>query len=110
MGVKLYSAEYENEWNEFIGKAANSTFLFHRSYLGYHADRFQDHSLLYFEEGILQGLFPANIKGSTLYSHQGLTYGGFVLKDFDNQDLKKRFTDSVFQFLSKIGINKIILK
>lgn len=70
----------------------NGTFLFLRSYMDYHADRFIDHSLMYYsDKGKLLAVMAANEKqvasadtktGETqkiLYSHQGLTYGGFVL-------------------------------
>jgi uncharacterized protein (DUF486 family) len=43
-------------------------------------DRFQDYSLLIFEEDKLIAVLPANRVGETVYSHQGLTYGGLVYK------------------------------
>lgn len=57
----------------------NGTFLFLRDYMEYHSDRFEDHSLMYYKDGSLLSLLPANRKSDALWSHQGLTYGGFVL-------------------------------
>ena len=45
----------------------------------YHQDRFDDFSLMVFKGEHLIGVLPANRVKKTVYSHQGLTYGGLVL-------------------------------
>ena len=45
-----YTSEYYNLWNDFVAKAKNATFLFHRDFMEYHSDRFVDYSLLIFDE------------------------------------------------------------
>jgi len=82
MKVELYHSEYKVAWNEFIDIAKNATFLFKRDFLEYHKQRFQDYSLIIREEdGNIAGLLPANITDTNeVISHQGLTYGGFILK------------------------------
>ncbi len=77
--VRRYSEDYKDTWNEFVRHSKNGTFLFDRNYMDYHSDRFCDHSLLFYNKNTLCALLPANVNGDTLYSHQGLTYGGFVL-------------------------------
>lgn len=79
--VRRYSSEYFELWNAFISIAKNATFLFHRDFMEYHSDRFQDFSLLVFEGEKLVSVIPANREGDTVFSHQGLTYGGFVFSD-----------------------------
>ena len=76
--VRRYNSEDYAIWNDFISKAKNATFLFHRDFMEYHSDRFVDFSLLIFENNKLISILPANEVDSTIYSHQGLTYGGFV--------------------------------
>ena len=44
----------------------------------YHSDRFKDYSLLFYRDGQLVGLLPANIRNDTLFSHEGLTFGGVI--------------------------------
>ncbi|HUR80221.1 MAG TPA: GNAT family N-acetyltransferase, partial [Thermoanaerobaculia bacterium] len=45
----------------------------------YHADRFEDRSLLFFDSADrLVAVLPAHRRGTELISHGGLTYGGFV--------------------------------
>lgn len=92
MQIIRYTSDKIQEWDEMVKVSKNGTFLFLRSYMDYHADRFTDHSLMYYsDKGKLLAVMAANEKqvdsadtktGETqkiLYSHQGLTYGGFVL-------------------------------
>ncbi len=76
--VRRFKTQDTDLWNAFIAEAKNATFLFHRNFMEYHADRFQDYSLLVFEDEKVVAVLPANVEGDTLFSHQGLTYGGFI--------------------------------
>ena len=81
MQINLYqcgSQQFE-EWNEFVAKSKNGTFLFDRRFMDYHADRFQDYSLMFYDNDRLQAVMPAHVNGDTLVSHGGLTYGGLVM-------------------------------
>ncbi len=79
--VKKYQIEDYSLWNEFVAQAKNATFLFHRDFMEYHKERFEDYSLLVFDcKNVLKAILPANRVGDTLFSHQGLTYGGLVFK------------------------------
>ena len=51
--VKQYTQKQIQEWNEFIGDSRQGTFLFNRYYMDYHADRFQDASLMIYRKGQL---------------------------------------------------------
>ncbi len=76
--IERYNEKFLEDWNDFLGFSKNGTFLFHRSYMDYHADRFIDHSLLIYLETSLIALLPANEKDSSINSHGGLTYGGLI--------------------------------
>ena len=44
----------------------------------YHSGRFKDYSLMvYSDKGKLLTILPANYRNDRLYSHEGLTFGGF---------------------------------
>jgi len=76
----------------------------------YHSDRFQDFSLLVFEEDQLVSILPANKVRDTVFSHQGLTYGGFV---FDNKIKLGEVIDiikDVMVFLHSVDITTFQLK
>ena len=77
--VKRYESKYFDDWNAFISTAKNATFLFNRNFMEYHSDRFKDFSLMIYDQEKLVAVLPANRVGATVFSHQGLTYGGLVL-------------------------------
>lgn len=76
--IERYTAERADAWNAFVQQSKNGTFLFDRGYMDYHADRFADASLMCRRNGRLYAVLPANRAGDTIYTHQGLTYGGLV--------------------------------
>lgn len=102
--VRLYQGnDYEN-WNAFIGQAKNATFLFHRDFMEYHNDRFQDYSLIVLDGEKWVAVLPANVVGNEVFSHQGLTYGGLVY----NEKVKLASIIGVFKsVLSFLNDNKI---
>ena len=51
-------------WNTFVSKAKNATFLFHRNFMEYHKNRFQDFSLVVQEDQKWVAVLPANIVGA----------------------------------------------
>lgn len=74
-----YTAENKEAWDAFVRESKNATFLHQRDYMEYHADRFPDHSLLFFSDDELVALLPATAKDDVLHSHAGLTYGGLLM-------------------------------
>jgi len=108
--VKLYQHNDFENWNSFIGKAKNATFLFHRDFMDYHSDRFQDYSLIVLDKEKWVAVLPANVVGNEVFSHQGLTYGGLVY----NESLKLasviEIFKSVLSFLDENRIEKLQLK
>ncbi|PXY39068.1 GNAT family N-acetyltransferase [Flavobacterium cheongpyeongense] len=108
--VKKYTENHYKTWNDFIAQAKNATFLFHRDFMEYHKDRFEDYSLMVFEGGKLVAVLPANIDQDTVYSHQGLTYGGLVY----NEKFKLASVIQIFKcilfFLNSSAIQKLQVK
>lgn len=108
--VKLYQETDYTKWNDFIGQAKNATFLFHRDFMEYHKDRFEDFSLLVYENEKLVSVLPANRVNDVVYSHQGLTYGGLVY----NEEVKLFSVIEIFKsilfFLNENRITKLHLK
>ena len=77
-----------------------------RDYMEYHADRFDDYSLMYYKDDKLLSLLPANKRGEALWSHQGLTYGGFVLTNKAHIVEIGEMFDETMQFLHEEGIKE----
>lgn len=110
MEIRRYRREDKELWNSFVSKARNATFLFDRNYMDYHADRFDDNSFMFYHKGKLKAVLPANVAGDTLYSHQGLTYGGLLLdKKTTVEDVLECF-DSLNSWLRENGISKVVYK
>lgn len=110
MEIRRYRREDKELWNSFVSKARNATFLFDRNYMDYHADRFDDNSFMFYHKGKLKAVLPANVAGDTLYSHQGLTYGGLLLdKKAIVEDVLECF-DSLNSWLRENGISKVVYK
>lgn len=81
--VRPYRNEDKALWDSFVRESKNGTFLLERDFMEYHRDRFNDCSLTLWDEGKLVALMPANWEEatSTVWSHQGLTYGGLVMSN-----------------------------
>ena len=41
--IVRYTADKASEWNEFLIRSKNGTFLFDRRDMDYHSDRFEDY-------------------------------------------------------------------
>jgi len=108
--IRRYTPADKPLWDKYVAKARNATFLFFRDYMDYHSDRFEDHSLLFFVGNHLHSILPANIVGSTLYSHQGLTYGGLLMDaEVTAADVIQLFKE-LNAYLCQCGIRKVVYK
>lgn len=110
MEALRYTPAMEEEWNRFAAKARNSTFLFHRGYMDYHADRFTDHSIVFRHKNSVRGLLPLNIDGDTAWSHQGLTYGGLIVDDKAGVEDVTRMFSLTNDMLRGQGVRRIVYK
>lgn len=54
--------------------------MFLRDFMEYHQDRFKDASYLVYKKNTIVAVLPANKQGNEIISHQGLSYGGLILK------------------------------
>jgi hypothetical protein len=108
--VKRFESHNTAIWNAFVNQAKNATFLFQREFMEYHSDRFKDYSLLVFENEKVVCLLPANIVEATLFSHHGLTYGGFVFSEKCKLGEVINIMKSVLYFLHQNKIDTLQLK
>jgi GNAT acetyltransferase-like protein len=115
MTVKKFSKEWDKDtWDEFVSIGKNKSFLFYRDFMDYHSDRFVDTSYMIFDEkSTLIALIPANIsnlKPGTIISHEGLTYGGIIVK----KDVKLKTVIGIFyhflKYLNQDSVESFQLK
>lgn len=80
--------------------------------MDYHSDRFTDRSLVACDRsGRIVAALPANIGGDTLHSHQGLTYGGWILpkRHFSLMSMLELW-DSSLELMRQSGIMRLVYK
>ena len=108
--IKIYEPSDYSIWNAFISSAKNATFLFHRDYISYHKSRFEDYSLLVYKNDLCVALLPANVVGTTVFSHQGLSYGGLVYNEYLNLEAVIACFEAVLVFLTAKGMDRLHCK
>lgn len=109
--IEKYRPQSKQEWDEAVKCSRNGTFLHLRDYMDYHSDRFADFSLVARDGDNIVAVLPACREGRTLYSHQGLTYGSWLVqaRHFDITTMLEVW-DAAMQFLQSEGIEEMIYK
>ena len=108
--VQRYTTEKLEEWNDFVKNSKNGHFMFDRHYMDYHADRFCDHSVKVFDKNKLIAVMPANADGKFLHSHQGLTFGGFIVTNKMTQAVMLNCFSHLIDYAKSKGFISIIYK
>ena len=107
--IERCTDSHSNAWDDFVERSKNGTFMLTRKFIAYHGDRFTDASLLVYKKEKLIAVFPANSDGHTIYSHQGLSYGGLVLpKQIKLSDVLAAFAVLLKYYADKGFLNLII--
>lgn len=110
ISIRTYRKEDYHLWNTFVTEAKNATFLFHRDFMEYHQNIFEDFSLMIFSEKKLIGIFPAHRIDDKFYSHWGLTYGGLVTKENFRTQIFINIFENIISFLKDNGFRKLFWK
>jgi len=111
MRVEQYDLSHREEWNAFLKTSKNGTFLFHRDYMEYHADRFKDYSLLcYNEKEKIIALLPACVEDKVVTSHGGLTYGGVICNEKMTAATMLELFSAIIEFMRRDGVRKLVYK
>lgn len=108
--VIKYSPEYREEWDRLISTSRTPMFMFMRGFMEYHADRFTDHSLMFYDSGELIGALPASEKGGVLCSHAGLTYGGMISTPRMKQHTMLECFEALLAHAAASGAEELIYK
>ena len=115
MKIEPYIENLKSDWNNFVDGAKNSHFLFKRDYMDYHKDRFEDFSLMiYDDKDKLISILPASISNNDgkkiLVSHGGLTFGGFLTNEKMKVETMLEIFDTVKDFLRQQNFSSLIYK
>ena len=108
--IERYYDSLSNVWDDFVERSKNGTFMLTRRFIGYHGNRFEDASLLVYKNQKLIAVFPANCKENTVYSHQGLSYGGLILpKQIKLKDVLTVFGE-ILKYYNQNGFSNLLIK
>ena len=109
MRIRLepYTPAHAPAWNAWVAGSRNGTFLFDRGFMDYHADRFEDASLMAYDGARLVAALPAHRDGDRLVSHAGLSYGGFVLGDGAGQRSVLALFDALLPWMGAHGLSSL---
>ncbi len=110
ISIRRYGDSDQALWDAFNQKTKNRLFMFDRNYMDYHRDRFQDHSLLFYQEEELIAVFPACEREGKLFSHAGLTYGGFLTNTGMKQHTMNDCFEALIQYSREQGFESLTYK
>ncbi len=108
--IKRYNQNDAAAWDAFVDASKNGTFMLKRGYMDYHADRFADHSLIFYHDEELVALLPASQHGEELRSHGGLTYGGMITNRKMTVQLMLSLFDTLREYMQENTIARVIYK
>lgn len=113
MKCVVYNSQYKDVWNDTVHRSRNATFLHLREYMDYHADRFVDVSLLFFNDkekclACLAATFQKET--ATISSHAGLTYGGLLLTPEATSEVVRQMLVLAAEHFLSLGCKRLIYK
>lgn len=110
VSIETYKDSYKADWNDFVDSSKNSTFLFNRDFMDYHSDRFEDFSLMVYNKSELVAILPLNIINKNVYSHQGLSYGGLIVKTVIKFEKFLELFIHILKYLNEKSIVNLYIK
>lgn len=110
LSVRPYAPTDADAWDAVVAESRNGVLLHRRGYMDYHAERFTDGSLIVERHGVPVAVFPANVLGTTVVSHGGLTYGGLISTNALRAESTLEVFGQIGAFYRSLGVDKVIYK
>lgn len=108
MKVRRYRNHDRPAWDAFVRSARNGSFPVERGYMDYHAERFDDTSLVVQHgDGALRSLLPAHREHDTCVSHGGLTFGGLVMHPCSGAHEVRQVFEALIPALRELGFVRL---
>ena len=76
----------------------------------YHGERFADYSLLALAAGKLVAVLPAETENGKVFSHRGLSYGGWVFGLGVDVEMVRAVVLEGFNFLKEVGFESLYIR
>ena len=110
INIRRFEPSDKSQWDYFVNRSNNGTFILLRDFMDYHKHRFQDHSLLIFSNNELISVFAAHETGKQIHGHQGLTYGGYLFPKQLSLLLKEEILIQTFAYYKNLGFKEVNIK
>jgi hypothetical protein len=108
--ISKYRPLLKEQWDCFIDESKNGTFMQKRDYMEYHKNRFDDFSLLFYYKERLVAILAACWEGETLFSHKGLSFGGFITSRKMTTAIFETVFNAFLQYCRENGFSTLVYK
>lgn len=105
-----YSPDLKKDWGRVLQKATNATLMHERDFLAYHSPgKFQDCSVILYNNSKPVAVFAAHREGEMVYSHQGLSYAGLIQVPCSFDQKLEQFK-ALMKYFEGLGISHLQIK
>jgi len=108
--VRSYTSDEQSIWDDFVNHSKTPMFMFNRGFMDYHADRFEDASLMFYRDDELVAVLPASRHGEEVRSHGGLTFGGMISGEKMKQHTMLECFEKMMEYLRTQGVSSLVYK
>jgi len=108
--ARYYTAADKRAWDDLVDASRTPLFFFKRDFMEYHADRFEDCSLVICDGDDIVAALPASRHGSVVRSHGGLTYGGILTRSGSRSVATRDALDATLEFYAGTGVQSLLYK
>ena len=111
MTVEPYQPHLKPEWDMVVEQSRNGTFLHRRDYMDYHADRFEDMSLIARDDsGRIIAVMPLIAAATPLPVMEALPYGGWLMTPRADMIAMTEVWMLMTALLADMGIARLIYR
>ena len=106
-----YTPDDSKCWDDVVTRSRNGIFQHYRAYMDYHSDRFTDCSIMAADShGRIIAVLPANAEGTTVFSHHGLSFGGWLMTPDADMNRMMEVWQAMEEYYREKGFKEIIYR
>ena len=109
MRIEKYDESLQLEWDGFIDRSINGLFQHKRSFINYHGDKFDDHSLMIYDGNRLLGCIAGVVKGEVYVSHPGLGLSEIIVKKGSTRKYRAILVE-LLTYLSSLELTELVVR
>ena len=110
MIIRKYETSDEKNWEDLVKRCKNPAFVLTRRFLQYHENKFDDYSLVVYNDNFLIAALPACRQENVWYAHPGLPFADLIMADRYKWTMTKDIVSKIISFLKEAGFTEMIVK